>query len=281
LARTTELVRGVRHRFRTAIQLCNQVAEAHSDRFVPLLERVVDRLHLKVSGEMRSRVLLGNVLCCRHADVDVCTGRISAHLRCPLHVDGACFFQGERPFNAKEEGQLQAMLGLEETELQQLTSLCIYTLQQAAFHNLTPQVFTLTTPVGSRGSAHEPAGGRLGLGGSAYVKQSVRELLLGVSSVRCVPNNSSERQCLRAAHSPRRHALWTGDRLTQLDRGWAGGGWGGVQALGTELSDAGATATPTAAFQHTWAAGREQVVQRLRAKVCAPPCTATLCRAGR
>lgn len=30
------------------MQLCNQVAEAHSDRFVPLLERVVDRLHLKV-----------------------------------------------------------------------------------------------------------------------------------------------------------------------------------------------------------------------------------------
>jgi hypothetical protein len=50
------------------------------------------------------------------------------------------WLQGERPFNAKEEGQLQAMLGLHAAELQQLTSLCIYTLQQAAFHNMSTQV---------------------------------------------------------------------------------------------------------------------------------------------
>jgi hypothetical protein len=37
--------------------------------------------------------------------------------------------------------------------------------------------------------------------------------------------------------------------------------------LGTELTNAGATPTPTAAFQHAWGAARQQVVQRLRAKV--------------
>lgn len=43
--------------------------------------------------------------------------------------------------------------------------------------------------------------------------------------------------------------------------------WWWWQTLGTELTKAGATPTPIAAFQHAWGAARQQVVQRLRAKV--------------